>query len=97
MRTNVAVESVNDITDYITQSQTGNRHHHENTCMFICLVIGIGLLSLLLVPTLTMRTTVQAYSSGGIDNTNSGTGIKEMGICVVGAGGPCNGNANSAK
>jgi hypothetical protein len=67
MRTNVAVESVNDITDYITQSQTGNRHHHKNTCMFICLVIGIGLLSSLLVPTIIMTTTVQAYSSGGID------------------------------
>jgi hypothetical protein len=97
MRTNVAVESVNDITDYITQSEVGNRHHHKNTCMFICLVIGIGSLSLLLVSTLIMTTTAQAYSSGGSDNTNSGTGIKEMGICVVGAGGPCNGDSKLAK
>jgi hypothetical protein len=35
---------------------------------------------------------LQAYSSGG--NGTSGTGVREMGICVVGTGGPCNGDSN---
>jgi hypothetical protein len=44
-----------------------------------------------------MTTTAQAHSSGGSDNTNSETGIKEIGICVVGAGGSCNGDSKLAK
>jgi hypothetical protein len=93
MRTNVAVESVNDIMDYITQSEVGNRHHHKNTCMFICLVIGIGLLSLLLVPT-SAQASSSSPTSGAIISISSSAGSgtdKQMGICVVGVESPCNG------
>ena len=45
----------------------------------------------------------QAYSSDSTPSssissgTNDETHVTQMGICVVGAGGPCNGNSNSAK
>lgn len=81
---NMVVESVNDIMGYITQSRIGN---NKSMFLFLFLVIGIGLLSSLLVPTIVM-TNVQAYSSGG-DSTSSGVGIREMG--------PCNGDSNLSK
>jgi hypothetical protein len=62
--------------------------------MFLFLLIGLGLISSLLV--LTIMTNAQAYSSGG-NSTSSRTGVREMGICQVGAGGPCNGDSNLAK
>ena len=42
---------------------------------------------------------VQAYSEGSTrsSSTGSDTHVAEMGICVVGAGGPCNGDSNMAK
>jgi hypothetical protein len=94
MRKNLAIKSVNYIIDQITQSEIGN---HKSMCMFLFLVIGIGLLSSLLVPTI--MTNAQAYSSAsstssGGNSTSSGSGVREMGICVVGAGGPCNGDSN---
>jgi hypothetical protein len=41
----------------------------------------------------------QAYSAGFTPSSNTGsdTHVAQMGICVVGAGGPCNGDSNMAK
>jgi hypothetical protein len=63
----------------------------------LSLIIEMGLLSSLVVPTI--MTNAQAYSSGsstssGGNSTSSWTGIREMGICVVGVGGPCNGDSS---
>jgi hypothetical protein len=71
--------------------------NNTTTFIFLSLIIGIGLLCSLLVPTII--TNAQAYSSGsstssGGNSISSGTGVREMGICVVGAGGPCNGDSN---
>jgi hypothetical protein len=71
--------------------------NNTTTFIFLSLIIGIGLLCSLLVPTII--TNVQAYSSAsstssGGNSISSESGIREMGICVVGAGGPCNGDSD---
>jgi hypothetical protein len=89
MRKYLAIDSASYIVDQIARSATGS---HNSMFMFLFLVIGIDLLSSsLLVPTIEI-TNAQAYSSSG--NGTSGTGVREMGICVVGTGGPCNGDSN---
>jgi type II secretory pathway component HofQ len=54
---------------------------------------------MLSVPTMIIN--AQAYPSGYIPVSNNSTSSinqsTQIGICVVGAGGPCNGNTNSAK
>ena len=66
--------------------------------MFLFVIIGITLLS----SSTTILINAQAYSStsaGSITNVSNNntigtTGAKQMGICVVGAGGPCNADSN---
>jgi hypothetical protein len=36
-------------------------------------------------------------SSAGTNSTSNETNVKQMGICQVGAGGPCNGDSNSPQ
>jgi hypothetical protein len=76
--------------------------HHKNIIilylMFLFLIIGITLLS----SSTTIKINAQAYSSTAAssitnisnNNTSGTTGAKQMGICVVGAGGPCNADSN---
>jgi hypothetical protein len=88
VRKNPTTELSDDIT---TKSEVGN-HNHRNNSMFLVLVIAIGSLTtatMLSVPTIIMMINAQASSSD-----DSGTD-KQMGICVVGAGGPCNGGDNN--
>lgn len=89
--------------EHISKSEVGNNNnnHHKNIIsMFLFLIIGITLLSLSTVRT-TIMINAQAYSptAGSIatisnNNTSGASGVKQMGICVVGAGGPCNADSN---
>ena len=88
---NLSTELSGDVT---TKSEVGNNHnHHRNNSMFLVLVIAIGLLTatMLPVPTIMMMINAQASSSGDNNIGDSGPD-KQMGICVVGAKSPCNGN-----
>ncbi|MFL6328681.1 MAG: hypothetical protein ACJ71K_08985 [Nitrososphaeraceae archaeon] len=40
---------------------------------------------------------VPSNSTSGTNSTSNETGVKQMGICQVGAGGPCNGDSSLAK
>jgi hypothetical protein len=83
---------------HITKSDVGNHHHKKKSSMFMCLflfsVIALALLSLYI---LALTVNAQPYSPSFVSSTNSATssrssGDTQMGICEVGAGGPCNGN-----
>jgi hypothetical protein len=62
--------------------------------MFLFSVIGLSLLSSVISATLANAQPSSSDSTSGTDSTSNKNGVKEMGICVVGAGGPCNGNSN---
>lgn len=61
--------------------------------MFLFSVIGLSLLSLSLLATMVNAQT-SSNSTSGTDSTSNKNGAKEMGICVVGEDGPCNGDSN---
>jgi hypothetical protein len=61
--------------------------------MFLFSVIGLSLLSLSLLATMVNAQT-SSNSTSGTDSTSNKNGAKEMGICVVGEDGPCNGDRN---
>ena len=91
VRKNLTTELSGDTT----KSEVGNHNHHRNNSMFLVLVIAIGLLTatMLPVPTIMMMINAQASSSGDNNIGDSGPD-KQMGICVVGAKSPCNGDSN---
>jgi hypothetical protein len=68
--------------------------------MFTFLVSAISV-SLISLSVSAIIVNVHAYSSGFIPVSNNSTSninqSTQMGICVVGAGGPCNGDSNMAK
>jgi hypothetical protein len=88
--------------EHTSKSEVGNNNnHHKNIIVFMSsfLIIGVTLL----LSSTTIMINAQAYSptAGSItnisNNNTSGTGTtgaKQMGICVVGAGGPCNADSN---
>jgi ABC-type Zn2+ transport system substrate-binding protein/surface adhesin len=85
---------------YITKSEVHNHHHHHKKNMFLFLIIETGLLTTTLsIPT--MIISAQAYPSGSMPVSNNSTSSinqsTQMGICVVGAKSPCNGDSNSPK
>ena len=66
--------------------------------MFVFFISGIALslVSLSLLATIANAQTPFSNSTSGAKSTSSNeTGVKQMGICVVGGGGPCNGDSNS--
>ena len=83
----------------ITKSDVRNHHHKKkkSSSMFMCLfsfsAIALGLLSLSI---LALTVNAQPYSPSPVSSTKSArsstNGDAQMGICVVGAGGPCNGD-----
>ena len=81
----------------ITKSDVRNHHHKKKSSMFMCLfsfsAIALGLLSLSI---LALTVNAQPYSPSPVSSTKSArsstNGDAQMGICVVGAGGPCNGD-----
>ena len=71
-------------------------HHKKNVLKVLFSVTALSLLSMSIL-TMTMTANAQPYSSGSVSGTiNSATsstgGVTQMGICEVGAGGPCNNN-----
>jgi hypothetical protein len=79
----------------ITKKAMNKGNNNNNNAMFLFLVIGISLLSLSISA---VMINAQASSSGsttyGGSSSGNETGVTQMGICVVGAGGPCNGDSN---
>ena len=83
--------------NHISKSDVGNNNHHNKSMLvFLFSMIALGLVSLSLLATIANAQTPK--STSGADSTSSNEdGVKEMGICVIGAGGPCNGDTNSPK
>jgi hypothetical protein len=73
-----------------------NTYNRNNAmAMFLFSVIGLGILSLSVVlATMANAQTSSSRSTSGTDSTGNKNGVKEMGICVAGQGGPCNGDSN---
>jgi len=70
----------------------------NNNAMFVFLfsVIGLSLLSLSASATMA-NAQAPSNTTSGTNSTSNETGVKQMGICVVGVESPCNGDSNSAK
>ena len=84
--------------DHVTQSEVVTRHKKKGSMfMFLFSVIALNLVSLYVLST-TMAN-AHTPSSNSKSNTNSTasneTGVKQMGICVIGSKSPCNGDRNS--
>ena len=83
---------------HIIKSQlVNNRHYKKNIIIFLFSVITLSLVSLFLLATIANAQTSSNSTSGANSTTSNKTSVKQMGICVVGAGGPCNGDTSSAK
>lgn len=72
-------------------------HHKKKSSMFICLFSFSAIaLSLLSLSILALTVNAQPYSPSPVSSTKSvssrSSGDTQMGICVVGASGPCNGD-----
>ena len=78
------------------KSEVDNKNHHKRRMFrFMFSAIALSLLSLS-ISALAVDVNAQPYSSvgsvsGATNSTSSTSGVTEMGICQVGAGGPCNG------
>ena len=85
--------------NHISQLEVGNNNHHNKSMfVFFISVIALGLVSLSLLATIANAQTASPNFTSGAKSTSSNeSGVKQMGICVVGAGGPCNGDTNSPK
>jgi hypothetical protein len=86
--------------DYVSQSEAITHHKKKRSmCMFLFLVIALSLVSLSVLATTTITMANAQTPSNSTSNTNitasNETGVKQMGICVVGAKSPCNGDRNS--
>ena len=79
---------------YITESEIVN-NHKNSIFVFLLSLIAVSLLSLSVLATMASAQTPS--TSGANSTTSNETGVKQMGICVVGAGGPCNGDSKMAK
>ena len=89
MRENLAIGSVCGIVLRATRLDGGTL-----LCLFT--IVGLGILSLSELATVA---NAQTYSGTPLGNSSSSseTHVVQMGICQVGAGGPCNGDTNSVK
>jgi hypothetical protein len=67
---------------------------NKAVAMFLFSVIGLSLLSLSLLATIANAQTSSSNSRSGTNSASNKNGAKEMGICVVGQGGPCNADSN---
>jgi hypothetical protein len=89
--------------DHITKSEVVI-HHKKSMFVFLFSVIALSLvlsLSLISLSLSTFAVNAQPYSSGSVSSSNNITSseshVIQMGICVVGAKSPCNGDSNSPK
>jgi hypothetical protein len=68
---------------------------NNNNAMFTFLlsVIGLSLLSLS-VPTIMTNAQAPSNTTSGSNSSSNETGVRQMGICVVGVVSTCNGDSN---
>ena len=86
--------------NHLTKSEVGNNNHHldnKNASVFLFSVIALSLVSLSLLVPIANAQTPSNSTSGANSTAGNETGVKQMGICVVGAKSPCNGDSNSFK
>ena len=98
--TAIGVAALSSLTDISTRKKPMKRANITRV-MFTFLVSAISV-SLISLSVSAIFVNVQAYSSGFIpvvsnNSTSSINQSTQMGICVIGAGGPCNGDSNMAK
>ena len=89
------------LTDISTRKKLMNRGNNITRVVFTFLFSAISL-SLLSLSVSAIIVNAQAHYAGSTPSSDSSsrgsdTHVAEMGICVVGAGGPCNGDSNLAK
>jgi hypothetical protein len=91
----IAVTVLSSSTLVSTIKKPLNTSNSNNAmAMFLFSVIELGLLSLSVLVTMANAQTSSSSSTSGTDSTGNKNGVKEMGICVAGQGGPCNGDSN---
>jgi hypothetical protein len=73
-----------------------NKGNNNAMFLFLFSVIGLSLLSLSASATMA-NAQAPSNTTSGTNSTSNETGVKQMGICVVGVESPCNGDSNSAK
>jgi hypothetical protein len=67
-----------------------NKGNSTKVFVFLFFIIGLCAFSLYL-STMTVSAQLASNSTSSSNSTNNETRVTRMGICVVGAGGPCNG------
>ena len=86
--------------NHLSKSEIGNNNHHRNKSMYVFFIsviaLGLVLVSLSLLATIANAQTSSDFTSGAKSTTSNESGVKQMGICEVGAGGPCN-NYNNVR
>ncbi len=70
-----------------------NKSNNNVLLMFLLSIIGLSIISLTISATMVNAQTSSNSTSSGNRHSNE-TNVKQMGICLVGAGGPCNGDSN---
>jgi hypothetical protein len=61
--------------------------------VFLFSIIGLGVISLTISATMANAQT-SSNSMADANRASKETNVKQMGICLVGEGGPCNGDSN---
>jgi hypothetical protein len=97
--TAIGVAALSSLTDISARKKPIKRANITRVVFtFLVSAISVSLISLSVSAIIV---NVQAYSSGIVPVSNNSTSSinqsTTMGICVVGAGGPCNGESNMAK
>jgi hypothetical protein len=82
---------------HITKPEVSNPRHKKSVFLFLVIATALLTATTLSVPTIIMTINAQASSSSDDNNGDDSGTDKQMGICVVGAGGPCNGDSNLEK
>jgi hypothetical protein len=77
----------------ITKKAMDKGNNNNVMFMLLFLVFGLSLLSLS-VPTIMTNAQASSNTTSGSNSTSNETRVTQMGICQVGAGGPCNGNSD---
>ena len=67
-----------------------NKGNSNKVLLFLFLIIGLCAFSLYL-STIMVNAQLSPNSTSNSNSTTNETRVTHMGICVVGAGGPCNG------
>jgi hypothetical protein len=67
-----------------------NKRNSSKVFVFLFFIISLCVFSLYL-STITVNAQLSSNSTSSSNSTTNETRVTHMGICVVGAGGPCNG------